>query len=102
MTDPITHTVLLIATVAVWLYASFPLLRYMLLLSEGKFNIRLIVWFLVMIVTIFFMKHSLVSLSGWPVQGSWSARLFFGGLLFLSIPIPFIWEYIKQIFRKKS
>jgi hypothetical protein len=102
MNDSITHTIWLVITIGFWLYGSFPLLRYTLLMSEGKFNIRLVLWLLLMVIAIFFMKHSLVSLIQWPVPGSWPSRLFFGMMLFLSVPVPFVWEYLKQIFRRKK
>lgn len=102
MIDTPTHIILLILSIIVWLYGSFPLLRYTIEMSEGKFNVWLILWLVIMITAIFFCKHALLSLSGWPEAGSWSSRLFFGGMLFLSIPIPFIWEYTKQLFRKRK
>lgn len=100
MTQQITHIILLILSFSFWVYASFPMLRYMVDLTEGQFKWKLVLWFGAMILAIFVLKFSIYSLTGWPPPGTWASRLFLGSGLFTSYLVPFLWEYLMRIFRK--
>jgi hypothetical protein len=84
----------MILGIGLWLYASFPTLRWMVELTEGRFHWKLVLWLLVLIISIFLFKFSLFSISGWPAPGTWASRLFLGFGLFLAYLVPFIREYL--------
>jgi NADH:ubiquinone oxidoreductase subunit 6 (subunit J) len=94
------HIILLIAAIGLWLYASFPMLRYLVDATEGRYKWQLALWFIIMVAAIFLMKFSLYSLVGWPSPGTWMSRLFLGIALFTSYLVPFAKEYLARMFRK--
>ncbi len=94
------HIILLVVGLALWLYASFPTLRYMIELTDGQFNWKLVLWLVIMIISIFLIKFSLFSLTGWPAPGTWMSRLFLGIGLFMAYLVPFAREYLLRFFRR--
>ncbi len=91
---------LLLAGIAGWALCSIPMLRYMVDLSEGRFRWQLVMWFALILVSVFVLKFALYSISGWPSPGTWASRLFLGFALLLSFAVPFIREIVRGWFRK--
>ncbi len=100
MSQQILHIILLIAATTGWILCSFPMLRYMVEATEGRYKWQLLLWIVLMIISIFLFKLSIFSLTGWPAPDSWSSRLFLGFGLFASYLVPFGREYLGRIFKK--
>ncbi len=88
---------LLLVGLAGWIYCSFPMLRYMVDWTEGRYRWQLLLWFVLIALSIFILKFALYSIVGWPSPGSWASRLFFGFALILSYSFPFIREWLRGI-----
>jgi hypothetical protein len=96
MGENIDQIIILILSIAGWIFSSFPTLRYIIYLTEGDFRWQIIPWYLLLTASIFGMKFSLFVLTGWPAPGSWSSRLFYLIFLFGAYMLPFIREYLKS------
>jgi hypothetical protein len=86
---------LLLLGVVGWALCASPMLRYMIDLAEGRFRWQLVMWFVLMILSIFLMKFALYTITGWPGPGTWGSRLFLGIALVASYAVPFINEFIR-------
>lgn len=95
------HLLMLILTTAVWFYVAFPVLRYAIDLSEGRFRWQIVLWFIALLLDLQVLKRSVLLLTGWPQENTWGSRLFLALALILTYFIPFIWEILKSIFQKK-
>lgn len=100
MSQQILHIILLIAATVGWIFASFPMLRYMVYATEGLYKWQLLLWIALMVISIFLFKFAIYALTGWPEPGTWASRLFLGFGLFASYLVPFGREYLVRIFRK--
>jgi hypothetical protein len=70
----------------------------MVFLAEKSFRWPLIGWFTGITISIFLVKLSLFSLTGWPAPGTWSSRFFYPLWLFASPLVP----YLREIIRSRS
>lgn len=92
--------ILLLIAIAGWAFCAIPMLRYMIDLTESRFRWQLVMWFALMVTSIFVMKFALYGILGWPHPGTWASRLFFGFVLLSSFAVPFVWEILRGAFRK--
>lgn len=91
---------LLLLGIIGWAGCASPMLRYMIDLAEGKFRWQLVMWFLLMVLSIFLIKFALFSITGWPEPGTWGSRLFLGIALATSYVVPFLREVISGWIKK--
>lgn len=91
---------LLLLGIVGWALCASPMLRYMIDLAEGRFRWQLVMWFLLMILSIFLIKFALFGIAGWPGPGTWGSRLFLGIALAASYVVPFIREGIRGRMKK--
>jgi hypothetical protein len=96
----IRDAILLILAFSGWVAAAFPLLKHAIYFVEGKRNWKVILWFLVVYLTIYFFTAALSRLVGWPALPGWSGKLFMLAMLFSTVAIPFLVEYAKAFFKK--
>ncbi|MCC6601173.1 MAG: hypothetical protein IT223_10930 [Crocinitomicaceae bacterium] len=101
MNTTIIHSIVLLIALFSWGYGAFPLLRYGIELSEGRFRSRLLLWLLFVLIAVYFIRRSLFLLCGWPPPDSWANRLFPVVLLLFTYVMPFAVEFIKSFLKKK-
>jgi hypothetical protein len=91
---------LLLLGIVGWALCASPMLRYMIDLAEGRFRWQLVMWFVLMILSIFLIKFALFGITGWPEPGTWGSRLFLGIALAGSYGVPFMREVIRSWIKK--
>ena len=100
MSDTVLYSLLLTVSFFGWVLSASPFLKYLIYAAEKDYRWPLLGWFSLLTCSLFILKFSLYSLTGWPMPESLSSRLFYPVGLFTSYGIPFILELLRTAFRK--
>jgi hypothetical protein len=98
MSDIVLYSLLFIAGLVGWVLSASPLLKFLIYAAEKDYRWALLGWFTVLTSSIFLMKFSLFSITGWPPPESLSSRIFYPICLFGSYAVPFVLEYLRTKF----
>ena len=100
MSDTVLYSLLFIAGLVGWVWSASPLLKFLIYAAEKDYRWALLGWFTALTCSVFLMKFSLFSMTGWPEPETLSSRMFYPICLFGSYAVPFVLEYLRTKFKR--